>query len=195
MRWRRKNSLVALTCLLDLLFVMVFVALALEDVPDNPASDKGNSSIIENTRQIEKLHVELKLRELEKRERLIKQLQKQLQAAKQSDLSSDNDMKLLGVWLQNVEVRGHWRAIGQFVVFKNQTGALRMAAVAQAANLQYTKGISEVQLSGSEWTFKSDWSREGIAEFRLKRVREGVYEGASYLRGKFREKNRWTRLE
>ena len=72
-----------------------------------------------------------------------------------------------------------------------------MAALSQSreSGIDHTTGISDVRFEGGQWTFKSDWARQGTAEFRLTRVRADFFEGASFLGGRLKEKNRWTRIE
>lgn len=250
-----------MTCLLDLLFVMVFVALMVHDGnresadTDKPLakddvtgvqSEEPNEKPSDLDNEVSNLNVEIERESLEaqrvareaeeatfelaKRDKQIEDLEDRLNEADNKFQNARNqysaaerkvgeqaneierlgqkvlkdsqrliptaeDITLLGIWRQDAEVRGQWIEVGKFIVYKHRDGTLRMAAIAQGSNRDYTKGISDVQLASGNWTFKSDLARAGMAEFRLKRVREDVYEGASYLNGNLREKNRWTRIE
>jgi hypothetical protein len=98
-----------------------------------------------------------------------------------------------GDWQQFVLVDDVWRLLGTYRV--EQGGdQYRMAPVNQTKGpgVINSKGLSDVQFSGEDWAFKSDWGSQGVAQFRLRRAAPGVYLGWSYLREEKQNFNMWV---
>ncbi len=97
-----------------------------------------------------------------------------------------------GDWQQLVFARGAWRTLGVFRVL--QSGAeYRMEPVNQVRDgtVINSRGLSNVRFSDPDWRFHSDWGNGNVAEFRLRRIGPGAYQGWSYLRDEQRELNLW----
>jgi hypothetical protein len=101
--------------------------------------------------------------------------------------------RVTGDWQQFVLVNDVWRLLGTYRVEK-AGDQYRMAPVNQAKgpDVINSQGLSDVGFSGEDWTFRSDWGKEGVAQFRLRRTAQGVYLGWSYLREERRNFNIWV---
>ncbi len=99
---------------------------------------------------------------------------------------------LVGVWEQHIyDDYGYTRLLGKFIVMK-QNGAYVMGAKEQlrSPDVINSSGIFDVTYHDGVWTFKSDWGDGQIAYFKLARVSDKGFEGASFLQGYERSKNR-----
>ena len=101
--------------------------------------------------------------------------------------------RVTGDWQQFVLVNDAWRALGVYRVAQSD-GNYRMEPVSQLQEPGVTpsKGLSNVRISGAEWTFDSDWGDGKVAEFRLRHIGPGVYVGWSYLRDEQVNLNLWV---
>jgi gentisate 1,2-dioxygenase len=102
--------------------------------------------------------------------------------------------RVTGDWQQFVlDGQGAWRALGVYRV-EETNGEYRMTPVSQSQDPDVTtsKGLSNVQFTGKDWTFNSDWGNGDVAEFRLRRIGPGIYAGMSYLREEQRNYNLWV---
>jgi hypothetical protein len=101
--------------------------------------------------------------------------------------------RVTGDWQQFVLVDDAWRMLGTYRVEK-AGGEYRMAPVSQTKGpgVVNSQGLSDVQFSGEDWAFKSDWGNQGVAQFRLRRTAQGIYLGWSYLREEKRNFNMWV---
>ena len=98
-----------------------------------------------------------------------------------------------GDWQQFVLDNDVWLMLGTYRVEKAGE-QYRMAPVSQTKgpNITNSKGLSDVQFSGEDWTFRSDWGNQGVGQFRLRRAAQGVYLGWSYLREEKHNFNMWV---
>jgi hypothetical protein len=101
--------------------------------------------------------------------------------------------RVTGDWQQFVLVDDAWRMLGTYRVEKAGE-QYRMTPVDQTKGpgVIASKGLSDVQFSGEDWTFRSDWGNNDLAQFRLRRTAQGVYLGWSYLREEKRNFNMWV---
>jgi hypothetical protein len=101
--------------------------------------------------------------------------------------------RVTGDWQQFVLVKDAWQALGVYRV-EQTDGDYRMAPVSQSqeAGVTPSKGLSNVRLSGAEWSFNSDWGDGKVAEFRLRHIGPGVYVGWSYLHDEQVNLNLWV---
>lgn len=102
--------------------------------------------------------------------------------------------ELIGTWRQEADIGSGWSEVGKFRVSQDLDGVLYMDALTYGTNMIRSQGITNIKLSENMWTFKSDWGSGDVAEFRLKKQRTNLFEGAAYLRGRLHAKNRWTRI-
>ena len=100
--------------------------------------------------------------------------------------------RVTGDWQQFVQDNDVWRSLGIYRVEKAGDG-YRMAPVSQTKGpgVINSKGLSDVQFSGEDWAFRSNWGNGDVAQFRLRRGAPGVYLGWSYLRAEKRDFNMW----
>jgi hypothetical protein len=100
--------------------------------------------------------------------------------------------RVTGDWQQFVLDNEVWRSLGIYRVEKAGDG-YRMAPVNQTKgpNVVNSKGLSDVQFSGEDWAFRSDWGSGDVAQFRLRLAAPGAYLGWSYLREEKRNFNMW----
>jgi hypothetical protein len=98
-----------------------------------------------------------------------------------------------GEWAQFVLLNDVWRPLGVYRV-EEAGGEYRMSPVKQTEgpDVITSKGLSDVKLSGEDWSFKSDWGKGDVGQFRLRRAAPGVYLGWSYLREERRNFNMWV---
>ncbi len=98
-----------------------------------------------------------------------------------------------GDWQQFVLDNDVWRVLGTYRVEK-AGDQYRMAPVSQTKGpgVINSQGLSDVQFSGEDWAFRSDWGNRGVAQFRLRRAAQGVYLGWSYLREERQNFNMWV---
>ena len=101
--------------------------------------------------------------------------------------------RVTGDWQQFVLDNDAWRMLGTYRVEKAGE-QYRMTPVNQTKGpgITNSKGLSDVQFSGEDWTFRSDWGNNNIAEFRLQRAAQGIYLGWSYLREEKHNFNMWV---
>jgi hypothetical protein len=101
--------------------------------------------------------------------------------------------RVTGDWQQFVLVDDVWRMLGTYRVEK-AGDQYRMAPVSQTKGpgVVNSKGLSDVQFSGEDWSFLSDWGNNDVGQFRLRRAAPGVYLGWSYLREEKRNFNMWV---
>ena len=101
--------------------------------------------------------------------------------------------RVTGDWQQFVLDNDAWRMLGTYRVEKADE-QYRMAPVSQTKGpgVVNSKGLSDVQFSGEDWSFRSDWGNNDLAQFRLRRAAPGVYLGWSYLREEKRNFNMWV---
>ena len=101
--------------------------------------------------------------------------------------------RVTGDWQQFVLDNDAWRMLGTYRVEKVGE-QYRMAPVSQTKGpgVVNSKGLSDVQFSGEDWSFRSDWGNGDLAQFRLRRAEQGVYLGWSYLREEKRNFNMWV---
>ena len=98
-----------------------------------------------------------------------------------------------GDWQQFILDNDVWRPLGVYRV-EEAGGAWRMSPVSQTEGpgVITSKGLSDVKFSGEAWSFRSDWGKGDVGQFRLRRAAPGVYLGWSYLREERRNFNMWV---
>jgi hypothetical protein len=98
-----------------------------------------------------------------------------------------------GDWQQFVLDNDAWRLLGTYRVEKAGE-RYRMAPVSQTKGpgVVNSQGLSDVRFSGEDWAFRSDWGKQGVAQFRLRRAAQGLYLGWSYLREERQNFNMWV---
>jgi hypothetical protein len=112
--------------------------------------------------------------------------------------TSLNEPAVVGVWTQYVESPnkpGEWKEYGSFrVLVKDDTLLMTIEdqSTAPKPGLK-SQGLFNVHADGQQWTFSSDWGNDTIAQFKLNRVTDEVYEGHSYLDNTPRNHNLWVR--
>ena len=101
--------------------------------------------------------------------------------------------RVTGDWQQFVLVDDVWRMLGTYHVEK-AGDHYRMTPVSQTKGPGVTnsQGLSDVEFSGEDWAFRSDWGNQGVAQFRLRRAEHGLYLGWSYLHEEKRNYNMWV---
>ena len=212
---RKARPLLALTCLLDLLFVMVFVALLLEE-PQKLEDLQGvteaqeleietlksqnsqmEDQINETTAKLNQAKGDLNYTqsELEKAKSDLVQAQ-QKQESQQN--SQQNTIISKGVWRQEIKVNGIWKDGGTHFHFLDSQKKCHSAILSfDSTWLEVSERKSELpcdeQLQVWEWDvyFRSI----GNATFSLTKQRDGLYYGWMYVDGQKRAENRWVKIQ
>lgn len=211
----RRRPLVALTCLLDLLFVMVFVALMLQTSQGNKTAKAHDIHELENTISIQNQQISAAKYSIDQlKQELAEEIRKKIFLEKRAQhlVLENSSLKQVVSGYQeqnntpsrNVVIQGKWKAeiksgsswieLGRWIVYKTTSGELEMAGISLTDFSSYTKRISNVMINGDLWTFNSNWP-SGVAEFKLRRQSDGKYYGWSYLNGRKMGENRWTRIQ
>ena len=203
---RKARPLLALTCLLDLLFVMVFVALLLEE-PQKLQNLQGITKAQEleiHTLKSESSQMEAEVNktnaELNQAQAELDKAQSDLAEAKQKleqqQKSQQNTILAKGIWKQFIKVNGRWKEASTQLLYLDSEGKYKKAHLNMDTTWVRTgKLIGEITFNDQIWIWKAQFSSSESGTFDLKKSADGEYTG--WLideNGRKKEENRWVKI-
>ncbi len=186
---RKARPLLALTCLLDLLFVMVFVALLLEEPQKLKDLENLTEALQIKISQLEQDKSQLRS-EMDKAVSDLNETKSKLGELKQEleeEKSKNRELKKTtiipkGVWRQDVRIkgRGRWKEVSTGFHFLDAQGKCRRVRLSfDSIRGEIAKAKSELpcddQLKVWEWDFHGRTSGHG--KFYLTRQSDNSYHG------------------